>query len=261
MSEDSDAGTESGTETGLPASYEQVWGVRGSPTKGPKRTVSLEQIVEAGVRLALRDGVDAVSMSRVAKEVGMSAMALYRYVASKNELLALMVDQAMGVMPDADVGRGWRAGLERWSNLELAKYREHGWALRLPIMGPPITPNQLDWMEQGLRCLRDTGLEAYEKLSVILMITNYTRGWATVSSDIDAAQAAGDVTTLTVMANYGDIITKVADPAKYAELHQVVAAGVFEGGLAEEDEPDFDYHFGLNRLLDGLELLIRERSV
>src|SRR5882757_1422453 len=149
MSEDSDTGT----ETGLPASYEQVWGVRGSPTKGPKRTVSLEQIVEAGVRLALRDGIDAVSMSRVAREVGMSAMALYRYVASKNELLALMVDQAIGAMPDVGVEDGWRAGLERWSNLELVKYREHGWALRLPIMGPPVTPNQLGWMEQGLRCL------------------------------------------------------------------------------------------------------------
>jgi AcrR family transcriptional regulator len=248
------------TETGLPASYEQAWGIRSSPTKGPKRTVSLDQIIEAGVRLALRDGIDAVSMSRVAKEVGMSAMALYRYVGSKNELLALMVDQAMGPMPDAATGDGWRAGLERWSNLELAKYREHGWALRLPIMGPPVTPNQLHWMEQGLRCLRDTGLEAFEKLSVILMITNYTRGWATVSSDIEAAQAAGDVTTLTVMANYGEIITKVADPEKYSELHKVVAAGVFEGGLEEEEEPEFDYHFGLNRLLDGIELLIRERS-
>lgn len=256
MSDDSDLGT----ETGLPASYEQVWGVRGSPTKGPKRAVSLERIVEAGVRLALRDGIDAVSMSRVAKEVGMSAMALYRYVASKNELLALMVDQAMGAMPDLDLADGWRACLERWSNLELAKYREHGWALRLPIMGPPITPNQLNWMEQGLRCMRDTGLEAFEKLSVILMITNYTRGWATVSSDIEAAQAAGDVTTLTVMANYGEIITKVADPEKYSELHKVVAAGVFEDGFEDDAEPEFDYHFGLNRLLDGIELLIRERS-
>jgi AcrR family transcriptional regulator len=248
------------TETGLPASYERVWGIRSSPTKGPKRAVSLDQIVEAGVQVALRDGIDAVSMARVAKEVGMSAMALYRYVASKNELLALMVDQAMGAMPDAATGDGWRAGLERWSKLELAKYREHGWALRLPIMGPPITPNQLIWMEQGLRCLRDTGLEAFEKLSVILMITNYTRGWATVSSDIEAAQAAGDVTTLTVMASYGEIITKVADPEKYAELHKVVAAGVFEGGLEDDEEPEFDYHFGLNRLLDGIELLIRERS-
>lgn len=248
------------TETGLPASYEQAWGIRSSPTKGPKRTVSLDQIIEAGVQLALRDGIDAVSMSRVAKEVGMSAMALYRYVGSKNELLALMVDQAMGAMPDTATYDGWRAGLERWSNLELAKYREHGWALRLPIMGPPVTPNQLHWMEQGLRCLRDTGLEEFEKLSVILMITNYTRGWATVSSDIEAAQAAGDVTTLTVMANYGEIITAVADPEKYAELHKVVAAGVFEGGLEDEEEPEFDYHFGLNRLLDGIELLIRERS-
>jgi AcrR family transcriptional regulator len=256
MSEESDTGT----ETGLPASYEQIWGVRASPTKGPKRAVSLEQIVEAGVRVALRDGVDAVSMSRVAGEVGLSAMALYRYVASKNELLALMIDQAMGVMPEVPVEDGWRAGMERWSNLELAKYREHGWALRVPIMGPPVTPNQLSWMEQGLRCLRDTGLEPHEKLSVILMVTNYTRGWATVSSDIEAAQAAGDVTTLTVMANYGDIINKVADPDRFAELRQVVAAGVFEGGLEEEEEPDFDYHFGLNRLLDGIELLLRERS-
>src|SRR5689334_7765306 len=155
--------------TGLPASIEQAWGVRQRPTKGPKRGLSLERIVDAAVKIAGSDGLAAVSMSRVAADLGASTMSLYRYVAAKDELLALMLDAATGAPPDVPVpGEDWRAGLARWAWAERAALHRHPWAVRVPLTGPPATPNQIAWLERGLRCLRDTGLAEGEKLGVVI---------------------------------------------------------------------------------------------
>jgi AcrR family transcriptional regulator len=251
------------TDTGLPASFETAWGVRDRPTKGPKRALSLERVVAAGVAVAAGEGIGAVSMGRVAKELGMSAMALYRYVASKDELLALMVDQALGDVADiADIAGGsdgpdgWRAGLERWAWAELAAYRRHAWALQVPISGPPVTPNSIAFLEQGLRCLGGTPLQPYEKMSVILALTSYTRSWATLSSQIDAALAAGDPAAVQAVANYGRILSALTDPADFPALHEVLAAEVFEPA---DELPDDDFVFGLARLMDGFAVLIDSR--
>ena len=221
-------------DTGLPASFELAWGVRERPAKGPKRALSLERVVAAGVAVAAAEGIGAVSMSRVAKELGTSAMSLYRYVASKDELLALMVDQALGDTGDiaggSDGPAGWRAGLERWAWAELAAYRKHPWVLQVPITGPPVTPNSIAFLEQGLRCLAGLPLAPHEKMSVILTLTSYTRSWATLSSQIDAALAAGDPAAVQALANYGRILSTLTDPADFPALHEVLAAEVFETG-------------------------------
>src|SRR5215472_7517901 len=86
-----------GTE--LPAHVAAAWGVRGRPHKGPKPGLSLDRIVAAAVHVADTEGLAAVSMSRVATELGAAPMSLYRYVAAKDELLALMVDAAYGPPP------------------------------------------------------------------------------------------------------------------------------------------------------------------
>jgi AcrR family transcriptional regulator len=244
------------TETGLPASFESAWGVRDRPTKGPKRVLSLERVVAAGVAVAAGEGIGAVSMGRVAKELGMSAMALYRYVASKDELVALMVDQALGDIPSVAGDDGWRAGLERWAWAELAAYRRHIWALQVPISGPPITPKSIAFLEQGLRCLTGTPLEPHEKMSVILALTSYTRSWAQLSSQIDAALLS-DPAAARVMANYGQILARLTNPADFPALHEVLAADVFDPAGEVEDD---DFVFGLARLLDGVQLLITSRT-
>lgn len=243
------------TETGLPASFELAWGVRDRPTRGPKRALSLERVVDAGVAVAAAEGIGAVSMGRVAKELGMSAMALYRYVASKDELLALMVDQSLGEVPELDEADGWRAGLERWAWTELAAYRRHGWVLQVPVSGPPITPKSIRFLEQGLRCLAGTPLGPHEKMSVLLSITSYTRSWATLSAQVTAA-ITNDPTAARLIANYGEILGRVADPEEFPALQEVLAADVFDPTDEMDDE---DFVFGLARLLDGVEMFIDSR--
>ncbi|GAB1513867.1 TetR/AcrR family transcriptional regulator [Actinophytocola sp. KF-1] len=248
------------TETGLPASFELAWGVRDRPTKGPKRGLSLEQIVDAGVHVANTEGIGGVSMGRVAKELGASAMSLYRYVASKDELLALMIDGAFGKVDVEVPAEGtWRARLNRWAEVELAAYRRFPWILRIPVSGPPIMPNQLWFMEQGLRALGGTGLREDEKLSAILLITSFTRSFATLNSDLTEAVGNEDPTMARVMPRYGELIKKLTPAEEYPALHAVVDAGTFDEDEGFDDL-DYDFRFGLERVLDGIEALIRTRG-
>jgi AcrR family transcriptional regulator len=241
-------------ETGLPASFELAWGLRERPTKGPKRGLSLEQVIRAGVAVAAAEGFAAVSMNRVAKELGTSAMALYRYVASKDELVALMVDTALG---DTEVGGiagddGWRAGLERWSWAELTAYRNNSWVLQAPLLGPPVTPNTIAFLEQGLRCLAPTALSPGEKMSVMLTLTSFNRAWAILSTQIDAAFQSPTAVT-EAMTDYGAVLRKLTTREHFPALHEVLDANVF----GDDDDPDYDFTFGLARLLDGFETLIK----
>jgi len=242
--------------TGLPASIEAAWGVRTRPNKGPRPALSLERIVAAAVGVAATDGLQAVSMSRVAADLGVSTMSLYRYVAAKDELLALMADLAYEPPPRLAPGEGWRRSLERWACAELAVYRRNPWVLRIPISGPRVTPNAMVWLERGLDALRDTGLREDEKLSVILLLTGYVRNQASLEADIAAAQAAGTAAPdPEMMGSYGRVLTRLTDPERFPALHAVIAAGVFE----EEDEPGDEFTFGLERVLDGIEALIENR--
>jgi AcrR family transcriptional regulator len=254
MDDHSDGGT------GLPASLEAAWGLRARPSKGPKRGLSLERIVEAAVKIADADGLEAVSMGRVAGDLGVSTMSLYRYVAAKDELLALMVDATAATPPAAPApGEGWRAGLARWAWAELDIYRRHPWVLRVPISGPPATPNQLAWLEQGLRCLRDTRLAESEKLSVMLLLTGFVRNWGRLEAELLEASKASGVSTEAAMSGYGRLLARLTDPERFPALHAVIAAGVFDEGPGDPDEPD-EFVFGLERVLDGVGALVRARG-
>jgi AcrR family transcriptional regulator len=245
-------------DTGLPASFEMAWGVRDRPTKGPKRGLSLEQIVDAGIRVANAEGIDGVSMSRVAKELGTSAMSLYRYVAAKSELLVLMVDGAFDQFDLAEPTEGtWRERLHAWSEMELAAYRQFPWIVRIPVSGAPIMPNQIRFMEWGLRTLGGTKLHEHEKLSVILLITSFIRSFALLSGDIAAAVESGEPMARAT-ASFGALIKQLTAPAEFPALHAVVDSGTFD---EEEGELlDYDFHFGLDRILDGVASLIARRE-
>ncbi len=246
--------------TSLPASIEAAWGVRERPARGPRPALSLDRIVAAAVKVAAADGMGAVSMSRVAAELGVSTMSLYRYVSAKDELLALMVDAAYEPPPRPVPGEGWRRSLERWARAELAVYRRHRWVLRVPISGPPITPNQVAWLEWGLACLTGTGLREGEKLSAILLVTGYDRNQATLEADIATAMAAG-VAGAQPMASYGRTLARLIDPERFPALHAAIAAGALDApeGEIEEDDMDSEFTFGLDRVLDGIEALIEKR--
>lgn len=231
----------------LPPAAAILWRRRTAPTRGPKPGMSLDQVVDAAIAVADRDGLATVSMGRVAKELGYTTMSIYRYVASKDDLLALMYDAALGPAPSIDRDDGWRPGLERWASHAMAGYQRHPWLLQMPITGPPITPNALTWLEQGLRAMAGTALDPQAKANVVLLVSGYVTATARLFSDLaGAAPPPGSPT-------YGAMVRGVADRERYPEVLAAVDSGIFDDG-GEFGESDFE--FGLRRTLDGIAVLV-----
>src|SRR5262249_36790479 len=235
----------------LPASVAAAWGIRDRPHKGPKPGLSLERIVAAAVQVADAEGLAAVSMSRVAAELGAAPMSLYRHVSAKDELLTLMLDAAYGPypaqpQPEAGPETGWRAGRARGARAMRAAAQPHPRVLHIPIRGLPTLPNEVAWFEEGLRCLQDTGLEENEKASSILLVSGYVRNAAMIDADIEAAVRASGKTPDEWMASYARTLTLLADPQRFPALTKFIAAGVFD----RADPPEAEFTFGLDRILD-----------
>jgi len=180
-------------------------------------------------------------------------MSLFRYVAAKDELLSLMVDAALGPpAPDVDPKQDWRARLSQWSWRYHDRLRQHPWILRVPITGPPVTPNQTAFLEHGLRTLRDTGLAEHEKASIVLLVSSYLRSSATLSADIEAGFLAAPPTRDEAMSGYAALLRRLTDRERLPALHAVLDAGVFDAA----DDPNAEFAFGLERILDGVATLI-----
>ena len=237
----------------VPAAIALAWGLRERPGRGPKRTLSLQQVLDAGVGLAVAEGLGAVSMARVAERVGVSTMALYRYVPSKDDLLELMVDSALGPPPPLPPDTPWRDGLRLWAESARDRYRTHPWSLKVPVNGPPLGPNNVRWLEFGLAVLRETGLTDQQKLSTVLMTSAFVRGEESLTTDILARIAA----TGQQPPDYGRVLTQLLDPAYFPEVHRAIGGGA----LSDEDPDDIgmddEFEFGLERILDGVEVLVR----
>ncbi|HZG02703.1 MAG TPA: TetR/AcrR family transcriptional regulator [Streptomyces sp.] len=244
--------------TGLPPGVETAWGLRERPGKGPKPGLSVTRIVDAAVGLANAEGLPAVSMSRVASALGVSTMSLYRYVSSKEELLVLMQEAAYGLPPEGPEPEeeGWRAALAHWARTQRDVLYRNLWMLRVPIATPPTTPRALAWMERGLACLRGTGLTEGEKLQVILLVSGFVRNEATLAADLEAASRASGRSVEETMAAYAGLLARLADPQRFPEIGAVLKSGA----LSEEGTPDEEFVFGLERLLDGIEVLVRSRN-
>ena len=231
----------------LPPSIELAWGLREVGSRGPRRGLTLERIVAAGVAVAQSEGVGALSMARIAKELGVGTMSLYRYVAAKDELLTMMVDTALGTPPPPAPGEDWRAGLTRWAVGVRTAYQRHPWTLRVPISGPPLGPNNVAWLDNALDAMAGTPLTEQEKLSCVLLVSGFVRNDVTLT--VDFAEASGGQQ---VMPGYGQLLARLTTAEQLPALHRAIASG----SLDDPDDPDVEFNFGLERILDGIAALM-----
>jgi AcrR family transcriptional regulator len=238
------------TPVQLPASMALAWGLGGRGSRGPKPGLTIERIVAAGTEVAVGDGLAAVSMSRVAERLGVSTMALYRYVSAKDQLLELMVDAALGTPPPRRAGETWREGLRRWAEGCRDSYRANPWALRVPISAPPLGPNNVRWLEDALLSLRETPLDAQAKLSCVLLVSGFVRSEELLLQDMIEADASG-----TQRGSYAEQLTSLITERDFPE----VSAAVATGALSDSDGIDGEFDFGIERILDGIAALLARR--
>lgn len=231
----------------LPSGIALAWGVAATPQRGPKREMSVEKIVDAAIELADREGIQAVSMSAVAKRLGYTPMSLYRYVSSKDDLLLLMQEEATGLPPEAgEDSPGWRPRLRELYEAASQVYLRQPWLLSLPITGSPITPNSSAWLEAGLEALADTPLTQDECIAASLLVTGAARWKGLVMAGYEEESRTSGLSAEEVAVREAQLFDAVITVDGYPSLRRAIDAGVF----TSEFDP---FAFGFERGLDGLE--------
>lgn len=251
-------GESSGRETSgsgdITRTLDLLWGTGRRPSRGPKPGLTLERVVEAAVGLADREGLGALSMRRIAAELGTGTMSLYRYVPGKAELLDLMLDRVQRTSQDpADFGDGhWRSALEALGRATLALYRRHPWLLEVNQSRPILGPSALDGMEKVMSRIKPMGLSDPELLSVIIMIEGYVVGAARTQLYQQEAERTSGLTDAEFWEAQRPMLEKAMTSGRYPVMST----------LAEDTfSSDFDhFEFGLQRILDGLELFVTART-
>ncbi|WP_306206831.1 TetR/AcrR family transcriptional regulator [Actinoplanes sp. RD1] len=222
------------------------WHERPRSTRGPKPALTLGAIADAAVAVADAEGLAAVSMQRVAAELGFTKMSLYRYLPGKAELVALMLERAIGAPPELTPGE-WRAGLEEWSALLLTRYLAHPWAVEATVGRRPLGPFELGWMETALACLAGLPLTGPERLDTIAVLVGHGRMLAQQAGAMPGTASVADPED-EMLSAMGAVLRTHGD--RFPRLREAVS----EPGDANQA---FDY--GLARILDGIEVLVRRR--
>lgn len=131
------------------------------PRPSRDRRISRELMTRRAIEILDAGGLDALSMRRLAAEFGATVGSLYWYVATKDELLELALDEVLGeVRPEATAGQGgtWREALAGYARAQRAMLLRHRWALTVMGRVPNVGPNALALTEQVLGLLRRAGV-------------------------------------------------------------------------------------------------------
>ena len=199
-----------------------------------------------GIAIADAEGLAALSMRRIATELGVSTMALYRYVGGKEALVVQMVDAALGEFPLREVSGSWRDAVTAVARVHWAAYRRHLWlASAISLSRPQLVPRLLPHTDAVLRALQ--GFEKSAALSTMISLFAYVRGVALV---MEAEAQAEQDTGVTA----DEWVTEQAD-----KLGAMIAMGdlpAFRELLADGFDYEYDldklFEFGLDVFLDGL---------
>jgi len=238
-------------------SIDLLWGVTEPGRRGPKPRYSAEQVVEAAVAVADIEGLQAISVRRIAQELGVSPMSIYTYVPSKAELVGLMFDRVLGETatqePEAD---DWREALtfvacERWRLTE-----RHPWMLDLALHRPPLGPNLVARHEVALRILDATGLDDLTKDLVIDVLHNFLVGALLEAREAREAERVSGLTDEQWFAMAEPALTAQLDAEKFPHVLRLGEAWRAADKVTVAD-PVWRFKFGLGVVLDGIGALIQ----
>jgi AcrR family transcriptional regulator len=245
----------------LPHGVKLSWGYVKRQKRGPKGELSIKQIVDTAIEIADKDGLVALSMNRVAQSLGYSTMSLYRYITAKEDLLILMQEAVSDIeIPDEKEGEDWRESMRQFVRELMRVYRKHSWFVDIPIMGAPMTPNQLRFVDWMLRAMRDFPLSDAEKISVILLISGYARSAGILQRDMDRMIGAGSSEEAFSGLAFTSALKQLVTPDQFPYLSGVVASGVYTGESGDAGPIDDDFDFGLERILDGIAAYLAQQN-
>ena len=238
-----------------------LWDAQLRAGRGPKPTVSREDVVQAAISVADKDGLAALTMHAVAERLGFTTMALYRYFPNKEALIDAAVDAALGTPPVKNGPReGWRKEAKHWAYAKRAMLCSRPWLAELPFVAAPHGPNWLSWHEAFLQTIADTGLSPEDMMDVLSVIHGYVSGSSDTAISLARAISRGVSFEEWAQAVGSDLCRAINDP-RYPILSAILSSK--SGGISKQSPlparagrprtMDESFDFGLERVLDGIE--------
>jgi DNA-binding transcriptional regulator YhcF (GntR family) len=213
-----------------------------------------ERVVATAIAVADAEGLAAVSMRRVAAELGVATMSLYRHVSDKDDLLMQMMDAAFSEWPfPADPPQGWRDRLTLMGRMLWSMFRRHPWlAPALSVTRPQLVVSAMRFTEWTLTALDGLGLDLQTSFTSHLTLFNYIRGTA-VNIEIEAeAEALSGMENEEWMDTQEPELRAIMATGRFPMLERVTTGG-YDFNL------DDLFEFGLQRILDGIATLLEEQ--
>lgn len=226
--------------------------------RGPKQKTSVDAVVTAAIALADHDGLEAVSMRKVAERLGLSTMSLYTYVPGKTELIELMFDSVAAESPREPHHPIVRVRLENIARQSWAEYERHPWLLQIDSSRPPLGPGISDRYEWQLGALEGLGLSDLEMDQSLTLLVEFVAGPARTALQARRTREASGMSDLEWWEINAPLLEKVMDGSRFPLSGRVGQnVGELYNGVTA---PQLNFEFGLARVLDGIEMLIASRQ-
>ena len=246
---------------------ELLWDTPQKATRGPKAALSRDDVVAAAIHVADEGDLAALTMHAVAAQLGYTPMALYRYFPNKEALVDAAVDAALGAPPPRDgPHEGWRPEIRHWAYAKRAMLCARPWLAELPFVAAPHGPNWLSWHEAFLRTIAHTGLTPEDMMDVLSVVHGYVHGSSDTIISLSRATSRGVTPEQWAAAVGADLSRAIGDP-RYPMLSGILTSS--SGGITDSSvlptkggrprTMDESFDWGLQRVLDGIELYMQSR--
>lgn len=220
-----------------------LWKPTAPAKRGPKPRFTLEAIADTAMAIADEHGLDAVTMQQVASHLGTTKMALYRYLPGRAELDAVMLDRALG-SPEALPAGDWSHALTNWADALHRRVLARPWAIEVSQRPRIPGPAELAWFEAALAVMSELPLRGGEKLDALTLLVGHVMSLARRQGQGSASEA--------------DLAHGLAPILRaHADSYPHTATAFSES--AEQGAQDDALRFGIDRILDGIRMLISER--
>jgi AcrR family transcriptional regulator len=234
----------------MAAGIDTVWARDEEQSSGPQ-PLSREAIVAAAIEIADADGLEAVSIRRLATKLDARPMSLYSHIGRKGDLIDLMVDEVMGgaIIPGGPPTDDWRAALRQIAQRTRESTRAHPWMIAAAFHRPFLGPNALRHIDQSLAAVSELPLSPERKRAVLLAVDTYTLGF--VRWEVMSPKAKGG--------KGGACAGRHESGPTAAEIDAYIAAQAASGDyphLAEYVGKDFGLGVKADKFEIGLEWLL-----
>jgi AcrR family transcriptional regulator len=234
-----------GQEESFWSGYDLLWGDNADTAATRRSPLDRTRIVRAALRVADAEGLAALTMRRVATELGTGAMSLYRHVPGKEALVSLMIDEALGedALPGQPSG-DWRGDLRTLASTMWDFIQRHPWYPEAVMERPPITPRGLDAFEFALSMLDNTGLPLNERAVIVITVTSTVMSAAQNASAEARARSRFRVTDEEVASSVSAFLGPILERGEYSRLREALTS-------ANRLDPKQEMQVSVELILDG----------